>query len=178
MTFREIRNAIIENLWNHLDCPVVLSDQVQPEAEPPFCVYTVTTPYIPTGGMGDYSVAGLGDGTAAETRMEMPSATFSFTFCSWNRTGPDGEPVSGEDEAEDLAEKAAAYFLHTGYDDFMKLGVAVAEVGQVQSRTFLVIDEAARRYGFDVRVRYTRRDTRVISTVETVPILDKGVKRK
>ena len=76
-------------------------------------------------------------------------------------------------EAEDLAEKAAAYFLHTGYDDFLKLGVAVVDIGQVQPRTTLVIDEAARRYGFDVRIRYTRQDTRRISTVETVQIVKK-----
>ena len=173
MKFKELRNAIIRNLWVYLGCPVILDGQVQPEPEPPFGIYSVTTPYSSTGEMGNYSVAGLGDGTAAETRTELPSATFSFTFCSWNHEGPDGEPVSGEDEAEDLAEKAAAYFLHTGYDDFLKLGVAVVDIGQVQPRTTLVIDEAVRRYGFDVRIRYTRQDTRRISTVETVQIVKK-----
>lgn len=173
MKFRELRDALIENLWDYLDCPVILADQVQPEPEPPFGVYSVITPYSSTGEMGDYSVAGLGDGKAVEIRMELSSATFSFTFCSWNHEGEYEETINGEDEAEDLAEKAVAYFLHTGYDDFLKLGVTVVEVGQVQPRTTLVIDEASRRYGFDVRIRYTRVDSRTISTVDKVSFLKK-----
>lgn len=103
--------------------------------------------------------------------MEMPSATFSFTFCSQDRTGPEGKPISGADEAEPLASRAAGYFLHAGYDDFLRLGIAVVEVGQTQDRTVLLVDEAARRVGFDVRIRYTRQDTRLVSTVEETRII-------
>lgn len=103
--------------------------------------------------------------------MEMPSATFSFTFCSQDRTGPEGNPISGADEAETLVSRAAGYFLHAGYDDFLRLGIAVVEVGQTQDRTVLLVDEAARRVGFDVRIRYTRQDTRLVSTVEETRII-------
>lgn len=47
MNFRELRNRLISSLWDYIGCPVILSNQVQPEAEPPFCIYTVTAPYIP-----------------------------------------------------------------------------------------------------------------------------------
>lgn len=36
MTFREIRNALVERLWNYMGCPIVLADQVQPEAQLPY----------------------------------------------------------------------------------------------------------------------------------------------
>ena len=98
MNFRELRNRLISSLWDYIGCPVILSNQVQPEAEPPFCIYTVTVPYIPDGGMGDYEIADVAEGVKI-SRMEMPSATFSFTFCSQNRTAENGSAVNGEDEA-------------------------------------------------------------------------------
>ena len=124
MTFREIRNALVERLWNYMGCPIVLADQVQPEAQLPYGIYSVSTPYAPDRGMGDYTTREAEGGNAEITRMEMPSATFSFTFCS-------------------------------------------------QNSSTLIIDEAARRVGFDVRIRYTRQDTRVVSSVETAPITEK-----
>ena len=172
MTFVEIRNNLISHLWDYLGCPIVLSNQVQPEEKVPFGIYSVTTSYVSDGGLGDYSMRDIGDGVEI-TRMEMPSATISFTFCSQNRTGPEGEAISGADEAEMLASKAAGYFLHAGYDDFLRLGIAVVEVGQTQDRTVLIVDEAARRVGFDVRIRYTRVDTRKVSVIERTQIIEK-----
>lgn len=170
MTFVEVRNKLIAHLWEYLGCPVVLSSQVQPEAEMPFGIYTVTAPYVSDGGLGDITERETEDGMEV-TRMEMPSATFSFTFCSQDRIDPEGKPISGADEAETLASRAAGYFLHVGYDDFLRLGIAVVEVGQTQDRTVLLVDEAARRVGFDVRIRYTRQDTRLVSTVEEPRII-------
>lgn len=173
MTFREIRNALVERLWNYMGCPIVLADQVQPEAQLPYGIYSVSTPYAPDRGMGDYTTREAEGGNAEITRMEMPSATFSFTFCSQNRTDADGIYIYGSDEAEDLADKAIGYFQHVGYDDFLMLGITIVEIGQAQNRSTLIIDEAARRVGFDVRIRYTRQDTRVASSVETAPITEK-----
>lgn len=169
MTFLEIRDKLIEGLWDYLACPVILADQTQPEAEFPFGIYSVTTSYMPDGGLGDYSDR-VSDDDVEISRMEMPSATLSFTFCSQNRVNEDGKPISGADEAEALASEAIGYFLHTGYDHFLSLGVTVVEVGQVQDRTVLIVDEAARRVGFDVRIRYTRTDTRVVPSVDKITI--------
>ena len=62
------------------------------------------------------------------------------------------------------------WFLHTGYMDISALGITVVEVGQVQDRTTLVIDEAARRFGFDVQIRYTREDTLNVPSIKKVTI--------
>ena len=144
MTFVEMRNTLVKKLWDYLGCPVVLADQVQPEAPFPFVVYSVTAPYIPG------------------------NETFSFTCCSMNRTGEDGAFVSGADEAAELADAAMGWFLHTGYMDISALGITIVEVGQVQDRTTLVIDEAARRFGFDVQIRYTREDTLKVPSIKKV----------
>lgn len=165
MTFQELRKKLVAGLWRYLDRPVILANQVQPEPDYPFGIYTVTAPYIPDNTMGDYTTRNVGDELAIDRRV-MPTATFSFTFCSANREAEDGTTISGADEAEELADKAAGYFLHVGYDDFLKLGIAIVDVGQVGDRTMLIIDEADRRYGFDVIVRYTRIDTRMVETIK------------
>lgn len=169
MTFVEMRNAMVEKLWDYLGCPVVLADQVQPEATFPFVIYSVTAPYIPGNTMGDYRTLPDGEDSTVVRRV-MPTATFSFTCCSMNRMGEGGTFVSGADEAYELADEAMGWFLHTGYMDVSALGITVVEVGQVQDRTTLVIDEAARRFGFDVQIRYTREDTLNVPSIKKVTI--------
>ena len=86
MSFVTKRNALISALHKAVGVPVLLASQVQPEAEPPFIVYSVTADYIPDGGLGNYS---LGEGATqddlVEVREEQPTATLSFTACSVNR---------------------------------------------------------------------------------------------
>ena len=174
MTPVTLRNQIVKLLWSYLQIPVILSDQAQPEADPPFCIYTMTSPFSSTGEMGDITTRDAEDPLELlEDRVEMPSGTISFTVCSENREGKDGEPISGEDEAEELADKAAGFFKQVGYEDFARLGICIVEVGPVQNRTTLMVDEASRRKGFDVRIRYTRTDTRIIQTVQHTAIKQK-----
>ena len=89
MTFLEVRNTLVSSLAVALGIPVLLSDQVQPEAEVPFIVYSITAPYASTGELGDHTQTVIEDedGTEAliDNRREQPSATFSFTACSENR---------------------------------------------------------------------------------------------
>ena len=47
---------------------------------------------------------------------------------------------------------------------------AVVDVGQAQDRTTLLVDEAARRVGFDVQIRYTRIDERETASIEKIKI--------
>ena len=67
MTFLEVRNTLVSSLAAALGLPVLLSDQVQPEAEVPFIVYSVTAPYASTGELGDHTqtVIENEDGTEA-----------------------------------------------------------------------------------------------------------------
>ncbi len=120
MSFVTKRNALISALHKTVGVPVLLASQVQPEAEPPFIVYSVTADYIPDGGLGNYS---LGEGATqddlVEVREEQPTATLSFTACSVNRCYDDkGSQVQvlGADEALELATLAQGFFLHTGRD--------------------------------------------------------------
>lgn len=172
MKILEIRDRLIRRLWDYLGCPVVLADQVQPEASVPFGIYSFITPYAPTGELGDYAMIPDGEGVLV-TRREMTEATFSFTFCSQDRTGEDGVFIRGADEAMELADRAVGWFSHVGYEDISEMGVTIVEVGQAQDRTTLIIDEAARRVGFDVRIRYTRVDTRRAAAIATVQITEK-----
>lgn len=171
MTFVEIRNTLVSRLAAALGIPVLLADQVQPETALPCVVYSVTSPYSPNGELGDHSQAPVeGSETAViDTRREQPSATFSFTACSENRWAPDGLTyIYGDDEAEEIVEKAVGYLLHVGYNDLSNLGIVVCEVMNVGNRSTLIIDEEARRYGFDIRIRYTKADKRTDAVVDTV----------
>lgn len=114
MSFVTKRNALISALHKTVGVPVLLASQVQPEAEPPFIVYSVTADYIPDGGLGNYS---LGEGATqddlVEVREEQPTATLSFTACSVNRCYDDkGSQVQvlGADEALELATLAQGLF--------------------------------------------------------------------
>ena len=116
MTFTEKRNKLIAALHAAVGRPVVLASQVQPEAEVPFIIYTVTTDYMADGSLGHYL---QGDGETEDSlvvvRAEQPTATFSFTACSIDRTTESGT-VFGADEALDLANRAQGFFLHTAQD--------------------------------------------------------------
>ncbi|MEA4901856.1 LIC_12616 family protein [Desulfitobacterium sp.] len=176
MTFLEVRNIITQRLEQYLGIPVILGDQATPPPDNyPFCYYSVTTPYAPTGAMGNYEQTEIPSTTKlTTTRTEQPTATLSLIFCSINRwskdeNGADTEPyIYGEDEAQSLAERAQGFFLHAEYDILSNLGIVVVDVTNTTNRTTLVVDEAARRYGFDVRIRYTRVDSRTDETVGSV----------
>lgn len=178
MTFIEARNIFTQKLEKYLGVPVVLSDQTTPPSDFPFAYYSITTPYAPTGEMGNYTQEDIpGGDEVAETRSEQPHATISLVFCSINRwtkdeDGQDVEPyIYGEDEAQTLAEKAQGYLLHVGYADLSNLGIVIVDVTNASNRTTLVVDEAARRYGFDVRIRYTREDSRTTESVASIPTI-------
>lgn len=170
MSFVTKRNALISALHKTVGVPVLLASQVQPEAEPPFIVYSVTADYIPDGGLGNYS---LGEGATqddlVEVREEQPTATLSFTACSVNRCYDDnGSQVQilGADEALELATLAQGFFLHGGRYSIQKAGFVVVDVSNAASRDALELDEMGRRFGFDVRMRYSRIDLAQVDTVK------------
>ena len=176
MKFIELRNLMVKSLEEYLGIPVVLSDQTAPVPEYPFCYYSVITSYAPTGEQGNYYNNSNPDGeSVTSTRVEQPGATVSFTFCSVNRwtkdpeTGIEKEPyIYGEDEAQNYAEMAQGFFLHVAYAELSNRGIVVVEVTNAANRTSLVVDEAARRWGFDVKIRYARADSRNDDTATTV----------
>lgn len=166
MSFAALRNNIIKSVSDYIGIPVILSNQVDPEMDCPFILYSVVTHYIPDNTIGHYDVV-VRNGDAKEIRREDPTSVFSFTACSQNRE-EDGMVIYGEDEAISLADKLQGWFMHVGYDVLAASGAVVDSVNNVQSRSFLQVDEEARRWGFDAVIRYVRRDERVIETIEKV----------
>ena len=173
MTFTEKSNKLIAALHAAVGRPVVLASQVQPEAEVPFIIYTVTTDYMADGSLGHYL---QGDGETEDSlvvvRAEQPTATFSFTACSIDRTTESGT-VFGADEALDLANRAQGFFLHTGRDAMEAAGFVALDVSNATNRDALELNEMGRRYGFDVRLRYVREDVLEVGTVEKPNIIQK-----
>ena len=66
----------------------------------------------------------------------------------------------------DLADRAQGFFLFAGRQLLADAGIVVVSVENTQPRSALDIDEVARRYGFDILVRYERTDTRTVQTME------------
>lgn len=168
MSFVTLRNLIVKSVTEYMDIPVVLSDQTDPELKCPFIFYFIVTPYVPADTTGHYEMVKQGD-KAVEIRREDPTCVFSFTVCSNNRE-EDGRIIYGENEAMCLAERLQGWFLHAGYDVLTAGGAVVDSVNNVRSRSFLQVDEEARRWGFDVSIRYVRKDKRVVGTIEKVNI--------
>ena len=165
MTEIEIRNALVKGLNEYLDgIEVYRSGQVSEEQPFPYIIYTVTA----TGGngntMGHFSACRKGD-DAEEIREEQKSMTISLTVCSQNRTDREGKHIQGEDEAQEIAERAHGWFSHVGYDYFVKCGIVIADVMEVRGRNTLMGHEEANRKGFDVICNYISEERRDISTV-------------
>ena len=127
MTYQQLRNLLVLQLFQYLDGPrVVLSDQVMPESEYPYLYYQGIQLRIP----GPFNVENQAGTEHVQIRREQAQATFSFTACS--RT---------EDEALELAERAQSFFLWPGRKILAAHGVAVLEVQNVQSRSAFEIDD-------------------------------------
>lgn len=163
MKAREVRNKVIKGLYKYMEIPVYRSDQVSPEEKAPYMVYSVISPYIKGNTLGHFEVVGL-NGEAVEKRGEQAAMSLSFTACSQDREDDAGNFLSGEDEAMDLAEKAQGWFLHAGRE-WLSTDVVVDSVENVASRSVLLVDEEANRYGFDVLLKYVREDVRPVTTV-------------
>ena len=79
-------------------------------------------------------------------------------------------PISGDDEALELADRAQGFFLFAGRQLLADLGVVVVRVENTQSRSAFDTDETDRRYGFDVLFRYEREDKRAVPAISKPPI--------
>lgn len=167
MKAADVRDRVVKGLHQYLEMPVILSDQISPESEMPYIVYSVTSPYIPGGTLGHYGNKIDVNGNLIQIRSEQAGMTMSFTACSQNRTEKDGSSIFGEDEAMSIAERAQGWFLHAGRG-FLSPDVVVESVENVARRSVLMVDEEANRYGFDVLLRYIREDVMNAGSIKTV----------
>lgn len=80
-SYIEKRNALILALSKFVGCPVLMASQVEPEMEPPFIVYSITSDYTSDNGLGNYSLEdGSTEGTAVEVREEQPTH-YHVVYC-------------------------------------------------------------------------------------------------
>lgn len=163
----DVRDKVVMGLYQYLSVPVNLADQVSPESEMPYIVYSVTSPYIPGSTLGHFGNKVDKNGSIIQIRSEQAGMTISFTACSQNRTAKDGSRILGEDEAMNLAERAQGWFLYAGRR-FLGPDIVVASVENAASRSTLMIDEEANRYGFDVLLQYIREDEMDAGAIKTV----------
>lgn len=167
MTILKMRNVIARGLYEGTGRIAILANQLEHEPAPPYLYYQPVQPYIP---LGTSEIIYQED---AMLRTELVEATISIVACSYDRE-QDGGMVYGDDEALELAEKAISWLLHGGVPWLMDQGVVVVEIGNVTDRTGIEVDEVARRYGFDLRLRYTRIDTRPSSNIAAGAVRQQG----
>lgn len=170
------RNLIVSKLAAETGVIIQLSDELEPETDPPYGYYTFITPYASTGEMGIHTQireidSGTGKLYIKAVRSESPSMVLSFNFCSKNRKLPDGTQINGENEAMALAAKAVAYLKHDGATVLSFAELVVVGVNNFSSRSGIIGDEIIRRWGFDLTVRYTANTIRKDGIVENVRIL-------
>ena len=160
---------MIKSLSEYLQCPVVLSDQTQPEPAEPFVFYSILSDYQPINEVGNYT---FNQDTGVETRGENPTLTLSFTAISRNRYEGDAY-IYGENEAMDLCDRMQGFFLHSGKDQIHASGFVLVNISNSGSRSALEIDEMSRQYGFDVQLRYYRIDDRSVGNIDLIVIIRK-----
>ena len=159
MTFLQVRDAFVNRLGAALGRSVILHDQTIVESEDyPIIYYQPLIPWMPRSGANRKYTATAD--SLAEKREELTEATISLSVVSYSRELPDGGYIFGEDEALEWAERAMSYLIFRGREELQADGIAVMEVTNVQNRSAVLVDDVARQYGFDVRLRYRRTDTR------------------
>ena len=176
MTITELRNTLVADLSAAIGVPVLLANQVQPETKFPLVVYSITSPYTNDGEEGNYSWENAGETQVRHRRREQPIASFSFTASAIDRWADADHTVwsYGDDEASNLVDKMIAYLQEGGYNDLSNKGIVVVSVENVGDRSTVEIDQTIRRYGFDVRIRYTRTDERMDDAIAKINVIRKG----
>ena len=165
MTFVQLRNHVISELTKYLGCTVKPSDKKDDVADLPYCYYSVLTPRTSNHYFGLKEVEQIGD-EFIQKRSEPVEATMSFTFRSENHE-TDTEFILGEDEAQELAEKAHSFFLLHAHNISTDVGdIVVRNVGNVVNRTSFLVEDSVCRYGFDVRFAYVRTDEEPTTIIE------------
>ena len=141
MNAKEVRDALVEGLHGHLDgIPVYRAGQARPAEGFPYVIYSVIATTRGGGTMGHYEAVRAGE-DAEEIRREQASMSLSLTACSQNRKDKAGGAIYGEDEAQEIAERAHGWFAHAGYDYFMGKGIVVSDVTEIQGRNVLMVED-------------------------------------
>ena len=173
-----VRNIVIAKLAATTGLVISLSDEQEPEAEPPYGYYSIITPYASTGEFGSHirqveTDPDSGERYICEVRYEHPEMLLSLNFCSKSRKTPDGRMINGENEAMQYAMKAVGWLKHAGAAELSLEEIVVLRTSNCSSRSGIVGDEYVRRWGFDVALRYKSMTVNNVGIAESVRIYQK-----
>ncbi|RYI25197.1 hypothetical protein EVU96_24850 [Bacillus infantis] len=125
-----------------------------PKPPLPYGVYNITSPYIKGVGREDLSVYEDENGLY-QKRTEQYRVTLSF-----NLYGNSNETTI------DLALKVRKWFLFLGQDFIEEQNIAVTDIGNIENRTTFLVDSYEYKQGFDVQLRLTDEQVRVVDWIE------------
>lgn len=160
MNYTKIRDDIVKGLQSFLQVPVVPTDNNAKKPKYPFLSYKFTTIYRSQGGYNIIHSPVPSKNPDFEfdieiTRQEQPEMILSISTYSLD----DAESCS-------LALTAKNWFVHHGYDFLKSKNIIVVDVTPIQDRTILIVDNYEQRLGFDVTLRITDEQKRIIEGIE------------
>lgn len=136
---------------------VVKGNTTAPQPAMPYGVYNITSPYIKSGERG--VITQFTDTTGIyEKRTEQSKFTISFSIFA--------ETVEATMES---AVKVHQWFLFLGQSFIQDKNLAVVTVGTIEDRTTFIVDDYEYKHGFDVQLRETNEQIRLLS--ETIEIV-------
>lgn len=140
--------------------PLVLMNQGNPKPSYPFVGYTFTTRMRAEPGheikTGEDVVIDT-ENWVRQTFTNHFSMVASFTVYS-----------DDEIESNNIAEALYNFFDVFGRSNLKVRNMVIKNIGPIQNRDSLIVDDYERRVGFDVTIRAIREVTQDIETIETV----------
>lgn len=169
MELIEFRNIVIKLLYDYLQRPVVMINQIadkplkedKSEIDYPFLSYSITSSFIKDREMGTLEEKIVTSNNPKYDKDIIQILTFNAK-CSFSFTAYAKKSI----EAKALAQKAWDFFKHVGYFDLSRNNIIVVECTNIQSRDIFEIDTYERREGFDVIFRFIHQIDRRLETIE------------
>ncbi|KOP82006.1 hypothetical protein AMS60_05615 [Bacillus sp. FJAT-21945] len=149
---------IISQLYKDTNIRVVQANQTAPKPASPYGVYNITSPYIK--GVGHENITYYDDnGELYQKHTEQYRVTLSFNlYAATNET------------TIDLAMRVRLWFLFFAQEFIEEQNITVIEVGNIENRTTFLVDSYEYKHGFDVQVRLTDEQSRVIDWFNNIEI--------
>lgn len=162
MNYKVIRDCIVKGLHDHLQRPVVPTDNNKKKPDYPFVSYKFTTPYRKQGGNRLIK-------TPVPSQNPKFAEDIEITFQEQHQMIISLSSYSlDEVEAYELALKVKDWFCFHGYDFLKANNIITVETSTIQDRTILIVDNYEKRSGLDITLRTVNEQKKRIETIETM----------
>lgn len=164
MDYRQIRNSIVNGLYEYLNTPVVPTDDIGDKPDYPYISYKFITLKIPQGSHNIYKNIIPSNDNRFEydieyTREEQPKMVISISTYS-----------TDDVESYQLALDIESWFKFHGYQFLKENGIVVVNTSSIQDRTIQIVDNYEKRQGLDVTIRVMDIQRFRIETIEKTKI--------